>query len=113
MIQYGHYYRLASPFEENIAAWMFVSPKQDEAIVFLGRILASAQPAFHEVYLMGLDDEALYQEQTSKRIFSGAELMAVGLYFLIFKVISKQSCFISKSYEREGKKYESKYKMVR
>ncbi len=45
--------------------------KQDEAIVFLGRILASAQPAFHEVYLMGLDDEALYQEQTSKRIFSG------------------------------------------
>lgn len=69
VIQYGHYYRLASPFEENIAAWMFVSPKQDEAIVFLGRILASAQPAFHEVYLMGLDDEALYQEQTSKRIF--------------------------------------------
>ena len=25
VIQYGHYYRLASPFEENIAAWMFVS----------------------------------------------------------------------------------------
>ncbi|BDP60962.1 hypothetical protein SGC_01753 [Enterococcus faecium EnGen0136] len=85
MIQYGHYYRLASPFEENIAAWMFVSPKQDEAIVFLGRILASAQPAFHEVYLMGLDDEALYQEQTSKRIFSGAELMTVGLYFPDFQ----------------------------
>lgn len=85
VIQYGHYYRLASPFEENIAAWMFVSPKQDEAIVFLGRILASAQPAFHEVYLMGLDDEALYQEQTSKRIFSGAELMTVGLYFRDFQ----------------------------
>ena len=85
VIQYGHYYRLASPFEENIAAWMFVSPKQDEAIVFLGRILASAQPAFHEVYLLGLDDEALYQEQTSKRIFSGAELMTVGLYFPDFQ----------------------------
>ena len=85
VIQYGHYYRLASPFEENIVAWMFVSPKQDEAIVFLGRILASAQPAFHEVYLMGLDDEALYQEQTSKRIFSGAELMTVGLYFPDFQ----------------------------
>ena len=85
VIQYGHYYRLASPFEENIAAWMFVSPKQDEAIVFLGRILASAQPAFHEVYLMGLDDEALYQEQTSKRLFSGAELMTVGLYFPDFQ----------------------------
>lgn len=85
VIQYGHYYRLASPFEENIAACMFVSPKQDEAIVFLGRILASAQPAFHEVYLMGLDDEALYQEQTSKRIFSGAELMTVGLYFPDFQ----------------------------
>lgn len=85
VIQYGHYYRLASPFEENIVAWMFVSPKQDEAIVFLGRILASAQPAFHEVYLLGLDDEALYQEQTSKRIFSGAELMTVGLYFPDFQ----------------------------
>lgn len=85
VIQYGHYYRLASPFEENIVAWMFVSPKQDEAIVFLGRILASAQPTFHEVYLLGLDDEALYQEQTSKRIFSGAELMTVGLYFPDFQ----------------------------
>ena len=85
VIQYGHYYRLASPFEENIVAWMFVSPKQDEAIVFLGRILASAQPAFHEVYLLGLDDEALYQEQTSKRLFSGAELMTVGLYFFDFQ----------------------------
>ena len=85
VIQYGHYYRLASPFEENIVAWMFVSPKQDEAIVFLGRILASAQPAFHEVYLLGLDDEALYQEQTSKRLFSGAELMTVGLYFPDFQ----------------------------
>lgn len=85
VIQYGHYYRLASPFEENIVAWMFVSPKQDEAIVFLGRILASAQPAFHEVYLLGLDDEALYQEQTSKRIFSGDELMTVGLYFPDFQ----------------------------
>lgn len=85
VIQYGHYYRLASPFEENIVAWMFVSPKQVEAIVFLGRILASAQPAFHEVYLLGLDDEALYQEQTSKRLFSGAELMTVGLYFPDFQ----------------------------
>lgn len=85
VIQYGHYYRLASPFEENIVAWMFVSPKQDEAIVFLGRILASAQPAFHEVYLLELDDEALYQEQTSKRLFSGAELMTVGLYFPDFQ----------------------------
>lgn len=85
VIQYGHYYRLASPFEENIVAWMFVSPKQDEAIVFLGRILASAQPAFHEVYLLGLDDEALYQEQTSKRLFSGGELMTVGLYFPDFQ----------------------------
>ena len=85
VIQYGHYYRLASPFEENIVAWMFVSPKQDEAIVFLGRILTSAQPAFHEVYLLGLDDEALYQEQTSKRLFSGAELMTVGLYFPDFQ----------------------------
>ncbi|HAQ8741642.1 TPA: hypothetical protein IYB39_001500, partial [Enterococcus faecium] len=32
-----------------------------------------------------LDDEALYQEQTSKRIFSGAELMTVGLYFPDFQ----------------------------
>ena len=41
MIQYGHYYRLAeSFFEENIVAWMFVSLKQDEAIVFLGGHLA-------------------------------------------------------------------------
>lgn len=45
--------------------------KQDEAIVFLGRILASAQPAFHEVYLMGLDDEALYQNRPRSGYFRG------------------------------------------
>lgn len=61
-----------------------MSPKQDEAIVFLGRILASAQPAFHEVYLMGLDDEALYQNRPRSGYFR-AELMAVGLYFPDFQ----------------------------
>lgn len=80
-VQFGDFYRLSSPFEQNAVAWLFVSKDKEEAIVFLGRILASAQPVFEEVRLVGLDEQALYQEKRTKRVFSGSELMHVGLYY--------------------------------
>lgn len=81
VVQYGEFYRLTDPFENNTASWMFVSPEKEEAVVFLGRVLASAQPVFNEVRLAGLEENVLYQEQASQRIFSGGELMNVGLYY--------------------------------
>ena len=61
---------------------------------------------------MGLDDEALYQEQTSKRIFSGAELMTVGLYFPDFQGDFQTELLHFKSYEREGKSMKANIKWL-
>ncbi|MCB5953078.1 alpha-galactosidase [Enterococcus sp. BWT-B8] len=80
-VQYGEFYRLSSPFEGNTAAWMFVSPNKEEAVLFLGRILASAQPVFNEVRLAGLEESAVYVEKKTGNKFSGSELMTVGLYY--------------------------------
>src|SRR5699024_2153749 len=43
LIQYGNFYRLLSPYEGNVAAWSFVSPNQEEFLLFVNRTLASGQ----------------------------------------------------------------------
>jgi alpha-galactosidase len=80
-VQYGNFYRLKNPFEQNIASWEFVSKDQNEVLLFLSRRLANAQPDFHEVCLVGLVPEKLYKNQKTGDIYSGSELMTVGIYF--------------------------------
>ncbi|GCF94858.1 alpha-galactosidase [Enterococcus florum] len=80
LIQFGNFLRLASPFEGNLTAWMFVDPKQEEALVFMARTLASAQPVFHEVILQGLQADYQYQDQATKTTYFGDELMTLGVY---------------------------------
>ena len=48
-IQFGKYYRLSSPFENNDAAWMYISKDCEEIIVSFVRTLAKPNPKF--VYL--------------------------------------------------------------
>lgn len=79
LVQFGEFYRLNSPFEGNLTAWMFVSEDQSEALVMLARTLASAQPVFHEVFLTGLDEQIVYQDQATKQQFFGDELMNLGV----------------------------------
>lgn len=79
LVQFGEFYRLNSPFEGNLTAWMFVSEDQSEALVMMARTLASAQPVFHEVFLTGLDEQAVYQDQATKQRFFGDELMNLGV----------------------------------
>lgn len=80
-VQYGEFYRLQNPFEQNIASWEFVSKNQQEVLLFINRRLANAQPEFHEVRLVGLSEEKLYQNQIDGKVYSGSELMTIGLYF--------------------------------
>lgn len=79
LIQFGEFYRLNSPFEGNLTAWMFVSCDQAEAVVLMARTLANAQPVFHEVFLTGLDKNACYEEQITKQRYFGDELMNLGV----------------------------------
>ncbi|MEO1772168.1 alpha-galactosidase [Candidatus Enterococcus ferrettii] len=81
LVQFGNFIRLQSPFEGNLASWMFVSEEQDEALLFIGRVLANAQPVFNEVRLAGLDEKGLYEDTESGAVYSGSELMNIGLYY--------------------------------
>ncbi|WP_416353648.1 alpha-galactosidase [Agrilactobacillus fermenti] len=82
LLQYGTFYRLASPFKHNESAWEFVSPDKSEFILFVFRILASAQPMISITKAAGLQADANYQEADTGQIFGGDELMHVGLYNL-------------------------------
>ena len=81
LIQYGNFYRLLSPYEGNVAAWSFVSPNQEEFLLFVNRTLASGQSPFYEVRLTGLDPVATYEHSLTGQCYKGDELMHLGLYF--------------------------------
>ena len=75
----GRLHRLRSPFEGTDAAWMFVSPDRQEALVFYFCWRAETNTPVDRLRLMGLDAEATYREDGGETV-SGAELMAFGLF---------------------------------
>ncbi len=79
LIQSGRFYRLRSPFEGNIASWMFVSPDQDEALIFWGHILAPAHRVMEKLRLKGLRPDYQYTRKQDNKVYSGEELMYYGI----------------------------------
>lgn len=80
LVQYGKFIRLDSPFTGNKTAWMFVSPDQREALVFIYHTLSYAQPYLTETRLAGLASEGTYQDTKTGAVFGGDELMYCGFY---------------------------------
>lgn len=60
LIQYGTFYRLASPFEDEECGWMVVSDDKKTAIVAWFRTLYTPNKCFTRMKLHGLDPDALY-----------------------------------------------------
>ena len=80
LVQFGDFYRLKSPFEDNEAAWMFVSEDVRQALVFYFRILAKPNPPLVSLLkLRGLDESRNYQFMGTGRIYNGDELMYAGI----------------------------------
>ena len=85
LLQFGTFYRLQSPFEGNVTAWMAVSQDKKEAIAGWYRTLSGANLAYTRLPLRGLDPEARYEIQVRKETeqpfgsFYGDELMNIGL----------------------------------
>lgn len=85
LIQFGNFYRLKSPFEGNVAAWIVVSPDQKEAVAGWFRTLSGSNQPYTRLPLKGLDPDLLYQVQVRKRreepagSYYGDELMQIGL----------------------------------
>ena len=78
LIQFGTFYRLASPFQTNEPAWMVVSEDKTQAIVGYYRILSRVNAPFTRLVLKGLDPDKAYKVE-GQGIFFGDELMNAGL----------------------------------
>ena len=79
LVQFGHFYRLLSPFEGNETAWMFVSPDGNEAAVFYFRVLSESNAPLNRLKLKGLDPNADYRLMGESQIFSGDAMMYAGI----------------------------------
>ena len=79
IFQFGTFYRLQSPFEHNVMAWMCVSGDQKTAIVGWYRTLNRVNDRFARVRLAGLLPGALYEDSRSGARCYGDELMHYGL----------------------------------
>ena len=83
LIQYGTYYRLASPFEGNLTAWMVTSKDKKQAIVFYCRKLNDVNCPYRRLYLKGLLADTKYNlaEESGEDLgsFGGDALMNIGM----------------------------------
>lgn len=79
LINEGTYWRLTSPFEDEVAAWMSVSGAKDRALVSVVRLYAEANAAACYVKLKGLESDAVYIEENTGRQYTGAALMNAGI----------------------------------
>ncbi len=79
ILQFGDFYRLKSPFEENEAAWMVVSKDQKTALVGWYRILNCVNGRYTRVRLQGLNPQYCYKNERSGLCCYGDELMSAGL----------------------------------
>lgn len=79
LIQYGDLYRLQSPFDGNITAWMYVSKDKVEASVFFYRVLNTPNDGLYRIKLDGLNPDYLYYIEGADQGISGKQLMNYGL----------------------------------
>ncbi len=79
LIHNGEYYRLTSPFEDEVAAWLFVAENQDEALLNMVKLEAHGNPVTSYVRLKGLDKKAMYRDEETGRIYPGAGLICGGI----------------------------------
>ena len=79
LIQNGRYYRLTDPFKSEICAWEIVGNSQEEVLLNVVMEEIHGNMTVNYVQLRGLDESALYKEQATGKIYSGAALMHGGM----------------------------------
>ena len=86
LVRQGDLYRLASPFEGEVSAWMFVSPDRSRALVTACRVLNHPGTPPNRLRLKGLEPGRMYRVtpdepgETDRPVTAGGSgLMRVGL----------------------------------
>lgn len=80
LIHQGDFYRLADPFQENFAAWMFVDAARTRFVLTYIQTLAEPNGNPHRILLDGLNPSVLYHEETTGIKAHGDTLMNAGLW---------------------------------
>ncbi|WP_461206031.1 alpha-galactosidase [Clostridium sp. DL1XJH146] len=80
LIQFGDFYRLHSPFEQNETAWMIISEDKSECLVYFYKVLATPHTFGFNLKLVGLDKNMLYKLLENNEFYGGDELMYAGIY---------------------------------
>ena len=87
LVQFGRFYRLWDPFKTNYAAWQFVSPGRERAVLFFCRVLAEPHEPHRRIRLKGIEAEGRYRLQNFDafyaalgydEVYDGDALMNVG-----------------------------------
>lgn len=78
LIQQGTFYRLLSPFDGNVTAWMVVSEDRKQALLGYYRVLQKVNDAYHRVYLQGLDETLEYQVSLVRTSVRDASVLEEG-----------------------------------
>lgn len=79
LIQNGIFHRLVSPFEGNLCAWQLTAPDRSLCFALFSRVLSVPNAPQTIFKLVGLDEDAEYEDVKSGRIYDGRELMNYGL----------------------------------
>lgn len=79
LFQYGTFYRLSSPFDNNVTMWMVVSDDKKKAIVGWYRVLNVVNMSYDRVKLQGLAEDVEYRILGLETTHYGDELMNLGL----------------------------------
>jgi len=85
IVQFGSFFRLRNPFEYDEAAWMFVTDRQEQAVVFYFQILSEPAGRIRRLRLKGLDPFREYVvsgehgDASAQQLYGGDHLMNAGL----------------------------------
>ena len=80
LLQTGFFYRISSPFENNITAWIIVSEDKSEAVAGFYKVLNSTNEGWKRYKLVGLAEDKKYMINGElQRVHFGDELMNIGI----------------------------------
>ena len=79
VFQYGKFYRIRSPFEDDVVDWQVVSSDKSTAILLHTSLINHLNPGYSVVKFCGLDEDKRYTIAGMDEEFFGDELMNAGV----------------------------------
>ena len=79
VFQYGNFFRIRSPFEDDVVDWQVVSSDKSTAILLHTSLITHLNPGYSVVKFCGLDEDKRYTIAGTDEEFFGDELMNAGV----------------------------------